>query len=149
MTIIDLMIENVRAHKKEQKSRSAGTEIRVSNNSKIQKIEKKELEGVGDSIVVHFEFITNYTPDVGEISIGGKLIYYDKNLKDKIKEEKGNIVIKDIETFQEVQNFILRASTLEAILIAKELRMPSPIQLPSVRVGDAKEILQEDKKGYA
>ena len=145
MPVLDIILEKIDAKRK--KVGAKPEEVRVSNNSKITKIERSTVEGVGDAVLVHFEFTTNYMPDMGDIVIGGRLIYHDKKLKDMVKEEKGNLIFKDISVFQEVQNVILRSSTMEALIIAKELRLPPPIQLPAVVLDDKQKTGPD--KGYA
>ncbi|HIJ97761.1 TPA: hypothetical protein H1012_04170 [archaeon] len=145
MPILDVILEKIEARRK--KIGAKPEEVRVSNNSKITKIERSTVEGVGDAILVHFEFTTTYYPDMGDIIIGGRLIYHDKKIKDMLKEEKGNLVFKDLAAFQEVQNIILRSSTMEALVIAKEMRLPSPIQLPAVVLEDKQKTGPD--KGYA
>ncbi len=144
MPVVDIVLEKIEARRKKVGDRPG--EVRVSNNSKILKIERSTVEGVGDAAVVHFEFTTDYYPDMGTILIGGRLIFHDKKLKDKLKEEKGNIIFKDAEAFQEVQNMILRSSTMEALMIAKEMRLPPPIQLPAVLLENKQKTTD---KGYA
>ena len=145
MPVLDVVLEKIDASRKKVVDRKP-EEVRISSNSKITKIEKAAIEGIGDSLHIHFEFATNYYPDMGDIVIGGRLVYYDKKLKDMIKEEKGNIIFKDLTAYQEVQNVILKSSTMEALLIAKELRLPPPIQLPAVVVEDRQ---KGTDKGYA
>src|SRR3989344_3697612 len=130
MPIIDVIFEKLEANRKEHQT-PAAADFKINSNSAIKKIEKKDVSGV-EAIVVHFEFTTNYTPDVGDIKIGGRVIYIAPKLTDAIKEEKGRTTFKDMNAFQEVQNVILRASTLQALWLAKEARLPMPIQLPSV-----------------
>ncbi len=138
MPVLDIILEKIDANRK--KVTTIPADVRVSNNSKITKIERSVVDGVGDAVLIHFEFTTSYYPDLGDIVIGGRVIYHDKKLKDMIKEEKGNLIFKDLKAFQEVQNIILRSSTMEAILISKEMRLPPPIQLPAV-------VLEEKPKG--
>lgn len=144
MPVLDVVLEKIEANRKRVSEKPA--DVRVANNSKIIKIERSTIEGVGDAILVHFEFMTSYYPDMGDITITGRLIYHDAKLKDLIKEEKGNIIFKDLKAFQEVQNVILRSSTMEALLISKEMRLPPPIQLPAVMLDDKPKTVD---KGYA
>lgn len=144
MPVVDVILERIEAKRKGVSKRPE--EVRVSNNSKITQIERSSIEGVGDAVLIHFEFTTDYYPDMGNILIGGRLIYHDKKLKDMIKEEKGNLIFKDMAAFQEVQNVILRSSTMEALLIAKEMRLPPPIQMPAVLLEDKQ---KGTDKGYA
>ena len=147
MPVIDVVLDKIEAKRKMVSDKPQ--EVRVSNNSKINKIERSTVEGVGDAVLIHFEFTTNYYPDMGDIVIGGKLIYHDKKLKDMIKEEKGNLIFKDLAAFQEVQNIILRTSTMEALLISKEIRLPPPIQMPAITIGDKQKTGAGPEKGYA
>lgn len=144
MPVIDITFNKLEANRKTLDK--PVDNIKVSNNSKVLKIEKKKLGNLGEGLVIDFEFTTEYTPDIGSLKVGGSAVFHEKNLKELIDEQKGSIILKP-KTFQEVQNFVLGAATMQALVLAKELRLPAPIQLPRV-------ILQEQQKqgkdkGYA
>src|SRR3989338_711020 len=129
MPVVDVIFEKLEVNRNEPESKVG--DFKVNSNSTIKKIEKKDISGAL-SIVVHFELTTEYTPNVGNIKIGGQVVYMTNKISDVIKEEKGKITFKDMNALQEIQNVILRTSTLEALWLAKEARLPPPIQLPSV-----------------
>ncbi len=145
MPVVDVIFEKLEANHRDSEQKT--TDFKVNSNSTIKKIERKEVSGVGESIVVHFEFTTTYVPDAGDIRIGGRIIYMAIKPSDIVKEEKGKMTFKDVNALQEVQNVILRASTLQALWLAKEARLPMPIQLPSVVFDQEKK--EDGKKGYA
>lgn len=118
--------------------------ITVSNNSKIEKIEKKKLGNLGEGLFIRFVYTANYEPSLGSINVSGTVVFHDKKIKDCINEKKGEIALNP-KIFQEVQNSILTASSIQALLLAKELKLPPPIQLPTVVVQEAKKA----DKGYA
>lgn len=118
--------------------------IKVMNNSKVNKVRKKKIEGLGDAVLVDFEFHTKYEPKVGNITVGGTLIFFEKKLKDFVNEKKGDVRLKK-DTFEEVQNIILGSSLVQAVILAKELKLPSPMQLPKVKVEETSGV----SKGYA
>ncbi len=145
MPVLDVIFEKLEANRRDTEQKAG--DFKVNSNSVVKKIEKKDVQGVGESVVVHFEFATTYDPNVGDIKVGGRVIYVAPKISEIIKEEKGKTTIKDISIMQEVQNVILRASTLQALWLAKEARLPMPIQLPSIILEEAKK--EDGKKGYA
>jgi len=89
------------------------------------------MKGLGDIAVAHFNFKTIYDPEIGNITIGGRVRYHEKKLKDALIEKKDGIFLKE-KPFEEVNNVIVKSSMIQAMLLAREMGMPSPIQLPSV-----------------
>jgi len=148
MPVIQLAITKIEANKRKlDKPLKGKQQLQVANNSKILEMRKEKLPNIGEALVVDFEFDSTYTPNVGKIVIGGSLIYHVKDLKKIIKEEGKKKVSLNSEAYAEVQNAILAAGTMQAMLMAKELRLPSPLQLPKVSPVDEKK--KDSKKSYA
>jgi hypothetical protein len=142
MPIIDVSFTKLEASR--GKTEKAPKNVEVGNNSRIVEIKKKKIPNLGDAIIIDYEFTTKYKPEIGNILVGGRIVFHDKKIKDIIEEKKGKISFKSADAFQEIQNMILGTSTVQALMLAKELKLPSPIQLPKVAV--KKEV---PKKGYA
>jgi len=133
MTVVGFSFTKINV---ERKNPSKG-KINISNNVAIQGIEESSFS-IGkeqqDSLKVTFEFVSTYEPNVGSINLVGELIFIDE--KDKVKE-----VLKDWasskklpkEVMTEVLNVVLNRCNIEALLLAREINLPSPIQLPKVK----------------
>lgn len=112
--------------------------IEVSNNFVIKDVEKSPL-AVGsskqDALRFHFEFTAKYEPKIGEIMMGGILTFLEKS--DKITEiaeswKKKKEIPKEI--MSTVMNTIFSRCNVEAIILAREVNLPPPVSLPSVKV---------------
>ena len=83
----------------------------------------------------HFEFVANYEPKLGVMSMNGFLTFFDK--PEKIKEivdgwKKDKKVPKDI--MSTVLNTVLSRCNVEALIFAREVNLPPPIPLPKIAV---------------
>ena len=136
MPVIDVVFDKLEVNRSVKRI-DLKSEIKISNNFGLKDIKKEKLPGLGESAVVSFEYNTKYDPEIGNIQIEGRVIYNEKSIKNVLKEGKGKLVLKE-KPFEEVNNAILRASTIQAMLLAKEMRMSSPVQLPKVQIEQAK-----------
>jgi hypothetical protein len=137
MPVIDVRftkLEAVRAEKVKASKDQKG--VSVESNSKMNEILKKEVPGLGEAVIVNFEYNTTYTPEIGNIKIEGRCVYSSKNLENEITEEKKKKIKLMPEVFEEIQNVILASASIQALLLAKELKLPSPVQLPRVKIGE-------------
>ena len=95
---------------------------------------KRSKIGERDFLLVDFEFHTAYEPKIGEVKVSGTAFYTDDNLKDRYEEDKkGNIKIKP-EVVGEVAQAIFGVPAILAVNMAKELRLPMPIQFPRIEM---------------
>jgi len=106
--------------------------VDVKNTFTVKKVTKPKMEKL---LEVGWEFVSDYKK-FGKISIAGTLIYYNDTLDGMFEEKDKKIVLKG-EALREVSNFVLRRGIIEAVLIARTLQLPVPIQMPSVKVSDA------------
>lgn len=110
----------------------------VKNNILIQELEKKEFS-VGATkqfmLLYKFEFTAEYEPKIAKITLNGTVTSIEK--EDKIDElikswKKDKKLPKEIMT--PLLNNILNKSNIEALILAREVGLPPPIQLPKVTV---------------
>ncbi|MBU7032277.1 MAG: hypothetical protein HXS53_07080, partial [Theionarchaea archaeon] len=107
--------------------------VGISNNSSVINIEKKDA-----TLLIDFVFTTIYNPSIASIKIDGTL-YYEGDDIDTIFttwEEKRTIPSTHI------QNIIIEKGLMEAVILAKELRVIPPIPLP--RIKEEQEKAQEE-----
>ncbi|MEM4347841.1 MAG: hypothetical protein QW802_04580 [Candidatus Altiarchaeota archaeon] len=112
--------------------------VDVKSNFTISSIRKGKDERIGDYLDVTFKFDVNYSPDIGNIIVEGVLWYYSKDLKSEILEEKKGRIALRADASSEISNAVLQGSLIEAIILAKKVRLPIPIKLPSVNLKQGK-----------
>ncbi len=110
---------------------NAPKEIRIDNNSTvmaISRINEKEAR-------VEFKFTISYS-GIGMINFEG-IVIYEGNATQLSDEWTKKHRMPD-EVAQEIHGTIINSCVLEAVLIAKELRLPPPIPPPA-------QIMQQNK----
>ncbi|MBU7018977.1 MAG: hypothetical protein HXS44_15820 [Theionarchaea archaeon] len=104
-------------------------DVGINNNSSIINIEKKN-----GSLAIDFVFTCIYNPSIATIKIDGTL-YYKGDDSDEIYEAwKNKRTIKPTH----IQNAIIQKGLMEAVILAKELKVVPPIPLP--RIQEEKEV---------
>lgn len=115
--------------------------VSISNNVKVDSVEEAKL-GLGDAkqaYKVLFTFKTAYMPDVAVIELKGEVLILDdaaevvKMMGQWNKEKK-----LDVNVARVILNNIMNRCSLEVILLSRELGLPSPIPLPSIKAEGAK-----------
>ncbi len=129
MPITNFRIRKIEAERNSKKV--GGGKVDVKSNFTISSIKKNKDPRLGEFLEVRFNFNVEYTPDLGKIDLEGELWYYTKDLG-KVAKVVGDKVELDKETTNEVSTSILQESMVEAIEIAKKVRLPIPIKLPKV-----------------
>ena len=132
MPVVTFSFTRISAERHEGK---AG-QINIKNNVTMRDVIKTKL-ALGpqsqDVLRVMFEFTSTYDPNRGHISFEGDVIYIEKPEKvesllkawqkdKKLPKEEARIIV----------NHILGKCNVEAILLSRELGLPSPIELPSI-----------------
>lgn len=103
--------------------------VRIDHNSNISRMEKTKDE----SAVIDFQYTASYGP-VGLIKIEGTMQYSGENVS-KLVSEWNNKRKMPNEIASGIHTAIMHACVPQAVGIAKDLRLPSPIPLPQVRMG--------------
>jgi hypothetical protein len=132
MTIIAFNFTKIIAERASQK---LGT-VNVKNAVNLKDAQKTKI-AIGpqnqEVLRVTFEFSSTYDPGIGKIAFEGDVIYLDKPDKianaakswqkdKKLPKEEARVII----------NYILSKSNIEAIILSRELNLPSPIELPRI-----------------
>lgn len=116
----------------------ASENVRVESNVAISNIVEAKMPDPKKSILkFQFLFTAKFEPNIGLTELKGELIeIFDKELGNKIVEgwTKGKNLHKDVAP--RVLNVILAKCNVEAIIMSKELGLPSPIQMPKVEIKD-------------
>ncbi len=110
----------------------------VKNNIIIKDLEKREFN-VGKAkqamLLFKFEYEANYEPKIAKIVLNGTTTYVEQEAKvdELIKGwKKDKKIPKDVMT--PLLNNILNRCNIEALILAREVGLPPPIQLPRVTV---------------
>jgi hypothetical protein len=144
MPIANFWIRKIEAKReieegKEGEKGEGKKKVDVRSNFTISSIERKKSEKLGEYLKVNFKFDVEYTPALGAINLEGELWYYSKeeDMKNIVDEKEDKIYLKG-EVANEISTVILQESIVEAIEIAKKLRLPVPIKLPQVNIKQEK-----------
>jgi hypothetical protein len=112
--------------------------ISIKNNINIKDIAETDLS-LGKSkeagLVFSFEFKSIYDPQVGDITIEGEVIYLMETKKvkevlDKWKKDKK----VDNDIAGEVLNTALAKCNIQALILSRDINLPSPIPLPKIGI---------------
>ena len=110
--------------------------ISVSNNIKIENVEevKMGLDKTKNALKFTFSYKTTYSPDIAIIELKGELLGL-VNAEDatKIIDKWTKDKTLDKENAKAVINNVMNKCTIEVILLSRELGLPSPIPMPSVK----------------
>ncbi|MBR9676333.1 hypothetical protein GOV05_04965 [Candidatus Woesearchaeota archaeon] len=140
MSIIGFNFTKISVEKKKPK---AGGKVEISNNVMIKNVEESDLKlSSKEQIAVRyeFEFETKYQPEYGHINLSGNLISLEKKdaarkaIKEWSKTKKMNP-----EMMKSILNTLLAKCHVQALVLSRDVNLPSPVPLPKVNV-------KEDKK---
>lgn len=135
MTIIGFSFRKINA---ERGQVALGGKVSIANNVSIKDVEEASIPvGTAKQKALKFgyEFITSYTPKIGNMVIEGEVIFLtaaeavDKTIKSWKKDKK-----VDKEILTPVLNAILSKCSIKGLLLSQDLNLPSPMQMPRVQV---------------
>jgi len=108
-------------------------EIKVNSTPKITSVKEVNMPTFKQkAISVEFEFATNYDPKIAEIKITGDILYVPKNTVKVLKDWKNNKKLPDKINI-EILNNMFRRCLIKISVIADDLQLPPPLQMPMVR----------------
>ena len=113
-------------------------EININNNITIKEVAEAKIGLAGGdrgAVRLHFAFTSDYAPDLATLSMEGDVIILLEN-KQMLATLDGWNTSKQLsrEFAEPVMNHILERSNIQALLLAKDLNLPSPVPLPKVEV---------------
>jgi hypothetical protein len=132
MAIVGLSFNSVEAKRdKEQRIRA---EIKVNSVPRINNVREVTISTLGDKKVLSlaFEFVTNYDPRVGEIKIGGDLLYMTDDNKKLLKQWEKEKKLPEKSSL-EILNYLFRRCLLKVSNIAEDLQLPPPLPMPTIK----------------
>ncbi|MBD3389151.1 MAG: hypothetical protein GF416_08660 [Candidatus Altiarchaeales archaeon] len=108
--------------------------VNINNNSTITNVSGDE-----GRLTVSFAFSSNYEPNIGSVRIEGDLVVEgDAELVEKAVQEWGDSNSRNLpkELAEQVHNTILTNCIIEASVLARDVKLPSPVPMPQVKLKD-------------
>lgn len=120
-----------------ERSPSVKGKIGIRNNVQIKDVQKADLflgKSKQESLKISFEYTSIYEPKAGKVLLLGDVVAVDE--AEKVKEatdswKKNKKLPKEM--MAPILNSILSKCTIQAILLTKEVGLPSPVPLPKVQ----------------
>ena len=134
MAIVGMGITKINVEKLE----SAKGKVGIKNNISIKKVDLTDLNfgaSAQKGLRFSFSYVSVYTPKIGEILIEGDIIdlIEEKKAKEIADEWKKSKKIPGI-VMNRILNAVLEKCNIEALLLAREVNLPSPVPLPKVKL---------------
>ncbi|MFO8077661.1 MAG: hypothetical protein R6U21_03340 [Thermoplasmatota archaeon] len=130
MNIKNIQLKGIEAHRYSD-LQSRPQKVRIDHNSNINRMERIDKEQAR----IDFQYTASYGA-VGMIKIEGSLMYIGGDAHSLVdnwndSHKMPNKIASGIHTA------VMHACVPQAVGIAKDLRLPPPIPLPQVRLGDS------------
>jgi hypothetical protein len=136
MAIVGLSFKSIEARKEPEEIRS---EIKVNSVPRINSLKQIRVPTIGREVLsLDFEFATTYDPKVGEIKIGGELLYMAKDNKEVLAKWEKEKKLPETASL-EILNYLFRRCLIKVSVIAEDLQLPPPIPMPKIKPRDARE----------
>jgi len=116
-----------------RKKGSPHAEIKVNSTPKIISMKEVTVPTLKKkALSLDFEFVTTYDPQIGEIKIGGEILYLaEKNAQILSQWKKNKKLAENVSI--EILNHLFRRCLLKISIIAEDLQLPPPVQIPRVK----------------
>jgi hypothetical protein len=110
--------------------------VSISNNVKIESVEEAKL-GINEerqAYKVMFSFKTDYLPSFAAIELKGEVLILDSGEEvSKVMTSWNKDKKLDVSAARTILNSVMNRCALEVILLSRELGLPSPIPLPTIK----------------
>ena len=121
-----------------ERNEGKGTKLNIENNVSLKDISEMDTgssKPAQKTLKFSFVFTSKFAPDFGEIKLEGDVIYIetDKKCKEILKEWKKEKKVPQ-ELLPTVLNAVLSKCAVQAIILSREINLPSPVPLPKVNV---------------
>jgi hypothetical protein len=129
MPIIGMKFDSMEAKRENVPQKG---EIKVNSAPKITSAKLLTLPSISKKVLaLNFDFVTTYSPDIGEVKISGEILYvHDDNAK-ILKQWQSKKTLPE-HTNIEVLNHLFRQCLLKVANIADDLQLPPPLAIPRV-----------------
>lgn len=115
----------------ERKSGPAG-KLSVTNRTNLKDVQERPL-GNQKALLFSFAHESKYNPDFATLTIEGEVLVLsnDEEVKETLASFKKNKTLNQQLT-QKVFNTILNRTSIEALVLSKNLNLPAPFKLPRI-----------------
>ncbi|MCF7866554.1 hypothetical protein K9L67_01320 [Candidatus Woesearchaeota archaeon] len=139
MNILNITFNSIKA----TKSSMPKGKIGVKSNTKLDSLTeaKMGLDKTKTALKFGFIYTTEYTPNFAEIELKGEATtLMEKKEADKIQEQwaKNKTKSLDQKFAATLINSMMAKCAIQAMIMAKELSLPSPIPLPRINLEQTK-----------
>lgn len=129
MPIIGMKLDSMEARRGKAPEKG---EIKVNSTPKISSVRLITLPSIQKKVLaLNFDFVTTYSPDIGEIKISGELLYLHDESAKILKQWNSKKMLPE-QTNIEVLNHLFRQCLLKVANIADDLQLPPPLAIPRV-----------------
>ena len=132
MSIVGFNFTKITAEKKE----GAKGKINIKNNIIIKDVAEQSMSlGNKDNkaLKVDFQFISDYLPDLGQISIESSIVALrPASETQEIIKNWGENKQLPTDMVEQMFGYVLRRCNIKALVLAEDLNLPSPVPLPRV-----------------
>lgn len=134
MTVIGFNFNKILVERKGNKT----GKLTISNNVSVNDVTEAKIPFSGDKakcVKFDFSFDSKYEPDIATIHLSGDLLYmFPQEVAEKVLSEWKKNKKLDQDVVSAVMNTVLNRCNIEALILSRELNLPSPIPLPKVNV---------------
>jgi len=132
MTILGMQFSKIAI----EKMNPLAGKVSINNNVTIKNVEKTQLalgKNKQDVLKFTYEYTAKYDPKIALITLVGTLTYMPKKEKidELVKQWKKEKKLPN-EILSPVLNSIYTKCNVQALVMAREINLPPPIQLPKV-----------------
>jgi len=115
---------------------TGNTAVNIESNAGVTTVtELPVIDSKKALLRFEFNFVVKYEPGIGKIELSGEVVYlYDKEFGVKVLEHWAKEKNLPAEVMPEVFNTILARSNMQAIVLSRDMGLPSPIQMPRVDI---------------
>ena len=139
MAIIGFAINKIFTEKyKDQKGK-----VSVQSNINITDIKESTMKGLNEgqkALLYNFEFLADYQPEIGYVKLQGYISSVEETAEaDKILDEWTKNGTINSELRVKLYNNAFNKCSPVALLVSRELKLPSPFPMPKVQQNTKKE----------
>lgn len=133
-----------------EKTKKTTKQVNIQSGLNIKDVKQSDVvkDGNQTAFSIQFAFETKYNPEIGSILMEGDLLYLaGKELAEDIEKSWKEHKTLPQTIAVHVFNKVLHHCNVEALLLSREINLPSPIQMPKVKNQEQKETGKAKKQG--
>lgn len=130
MTVLGIRFKSLEAKREEGK---VTPQIKVNSVPKITGVKETNMPMFNKkALSVDFDFVTEYSPKIGTITMSGEVFYVTNKNKEALKKwDSDKTLPEDMRI--DILNHLFRACLLKIANLADDLQLPPPMAIPRVK----------------